>query len=228
MSLRNQTIKAIIKAAPWATLPARITPLQLLWVFVTLWIRLRLVSSHPSLFMINGTANQTAQIVYKKITVTSLVMFFSLASKKHPSALLIVKAFRSQFQLPKCLHSIFTSWLPDCAWFYVWSGGEDLLQECATSKTHENCSQGFEWQLSLTVSRLSLSIAPALPHFLPLQWFNSLVASWTGFKHWTLNSHGYGMHWQHTHTCTHMQSYKALAWMCKGRLSFFVCVLNLM
>lgn len=59
--------------------------------------------------MINGPAEQTAQIVYKKITLTSLVLFSLFASKKQPSALFIVSAFRSQSKLPKRLNSIFIS-----------------------------------------------------------------------------------------------------------------------
>lgn len=70
--------------------------------------------------------------------------------------LLIVSASRSEFLLPKCLNSVFISRLRDCAWFYVWSGGEDVSQVCATSRAHESCCQRFEWQLGPTVSCLSL------------------------------------------------------------------------
>lgn len=70
--------------------------------------------------------------------------------------LLIVSASRSEFLLPKCLNSVFISRLRDCAWFYVWSGGEDVSQVCATSRAHESCCQRFEWQPGPTVSCLSL------------------------------------------------------------------------
>lgn len=50
---------------------------------VTLYIKPKfLVSVSP--VMIDGTVNQTAQLISKMITVTSQVLFFSLASKTLP------------------------------------------------------------------------------------------------------------------------------------------------
>lgn len=146
--------------------------------------------------MINGTADQTAQIVYKKITITSLVLF-SLLLLKLPSALFIVSASRSQLQLPKCLNSMFISWLSDCAWFYVWSGGEDVMQVCTTSRAHKFSCQRLEWQLSFIVSCLclhsfSLPCFPSLSLF--AKWLNSTLALWMWFKHQTFYRHSCGMH----------------------------------
>lgn len=59
-----------------------------------------------------------------------------------------------------------------CAWFYVWSGGEDVLQACATIRARTFCCQTLEWQFSPIVSCLSLylllfsfnlSFFPSLP-----------------------------------------------------------------
>lgn len=113
----------------------------------------------------------------------------------------------SQFLLPKRLNSIFISWLSDCVWLYVWSGGEDVSQVCTTSRAHYFCCQRLEWHFSQTAQWPSLLLFWTPPHQpQPLGWLNSVVFG-QQFKDQTLYGHSCGMHWQRTHTVnTHAYS----------------------
>lgn len=89
------------------------------------------------------------QTVYKKITLTSLVL---LASRQHPPALLMVSTFRSRLELPKHLKpNIYIATGPIAADSMY--GHEGRTRCRCVSQVHRSLIllPGFEWRLTLSV-----------------------------------------------------------------------------
>lgn len=89
------------------------------------------------------------QTVYKKITLTSLVL---LASRQHPPALLMVSAFRSRLELPKHLKpNIYIATGPIAADSMY--GHEGRTRCRCVSQVHRSLIllPEFEWRLALSV-----------------------------------------------------------------------------